>query len=81
MIKATTAAMAAIAGGCDSLTITPEDESHETMSRIAINVSTILREESHISKVADPTAGSYYIDSLTHQLSEKAWEKFQSLVN
>lgn len=80
MIKSTTSAMAAIAGGCDSLTVEPEDENNDTMSRIARNVSSILREESHFSKVADPTAGSYYIDSLTNQLSEKAWRKFQSLM-
>jgi methylmalonyl-CoA mutase len=80
MIHATTTAMAAIGGGCDSITIEPEDEGNETMQRIAINVSTILREESHFTKVADPTAGSYYIDALTNQLSEKAWKKFQLLV-
>ena len=80
MIKSTTSAMAAIAGGCDSLTINPEDDNQDTMRRIAINVSSILREESLFSKVADPTAGSYYIDSLTDQLSEKAWRKFQLLM-
>lgn len=80
MIKSTTAAMAAISGGCDSLTVEQEDNLNETMSRVARNVSSILREESHFSKVADPTAGSYYIDSLTAQLSEKAWSKFQSLM-
>jgi len=80
MIKSNTAAMAAIAGGCDSLTVEQEDNVNETMSRVARNVSSILREESHFSKVADPTAGSYYIDSLTVQLSEKAWSKFQSLM-
>ncbi len=78
MIKSTTSAMAAILGGCDSLTIEEEDENNETMRRIATHVSSILREESHFSKVADPTVGSYYIDSLTMQLSEKAWNKFQS---
>jgi len=80
MIKSTTSAMASIAGGCDSLTVEPEDHTNETMSRIARNVSSILREESHFSKVADPTAGSYYIESLTRQLSEKAWNKFQSMM-
>jgi methylmalonyl-CoA mutase len=80
MIKSTTSAMASVAGGCDSLTVEPEDPASETMSRIARNVSSILRDESHFSKVADPTAGSYYIDSLTDQVSEKAWRKFQSLV-
>jgi len=80
MIKSTASAMASIAGGCDSLTVEPEDPTHETMSRIARNVSSILREESLFSKVADPTAGSYYIDAITDQLSEKAWSKFQSLM-
>jgi methylmalonyl-CoA mutase len=80
LIKSTTASMAAIAGGCDSITIEPEDATNETMNRMARNVSSILRDESHFSKVADPTAGSYYIDSLTEQLSEKAWSKFQSLM-
>ncbi len=80
MIKATTAAMASMMGGCDSLTIDPENETNVMMSRIARNVSSILREESHFSKVADPTAGSYYVDSITDQLSEKAWSKFQSLM-
>jgi len=80
MIKSTSAAMAAIAGGCDSLTVEPEDHHHDTMNRIALNVSTLLKEESHFSKVADPTAGSYYLDALTNQLAEKAWSKFQQLV-
>ncbi len=80
MIKSTTAAMAAISGGCDSLTVEQGDHANETMNRVARNVSSILREESHFSKVADPTAGSYYIDSLTNQLSEKAWSKFQLLM-
>lgn len=79
LIKATNTAMAAITGGCDSLTVVPEDDTNETMSRVARNVSSILREESHFSKVADPTAGSYYIDSLVNQLAEKAWKKFQLL--
>ncbi len=78
LIKSTTSALAAIMGGCDSLTIEPEDHSTEMMSRIARNVSSILRDESHLSRVADPTAGSYYLDSLTAELSEKAWQKFQS---
>jgi methylmalonyl-CoA mutase len=78
LIKSTTAALAAIMGGCDSLTIEPEDQDSEMMSRVARNVSSILREESHLSRVADPTAGSYYLDSLTTELSEKAWQKFQS---
>lgn len=76
MIKSTLAALSSIAGGCDSLTIEPEG-TDQTENRIALNVSSILREESYLSKVADPTAGSYYLDSLITALSEKAWQKFQ----
>jgi methylmalonyl-CoA mutase len=79
MIKSTTAAMSAILGGCDSLTLEPEDAGNAMLHRIARNVSAVIREESHLSKVADATAGSFYLESLTGQLSEKAWQKFQSM--
>jgi len=78
MIKSTMSALSAILGGCDSLTVEPEDQDNKMMSRIARNVSSILREESYLSKVADPVAGSYYLDSLVAELSEKAWKKFQT---
>lgn len=81
MLKSTTAAMAAILGGCNALSIDAADED-ERLHRIALNVSHILREESHLNKVADPTAGSYYIESLVHQFAQLAWEKFnQTLSN
>jgi methylmalonyl-CoA mutase len=80
MIKATTAAMAAILGGCDSLTIEPEDSNNTMMCRIARNVSSVIRDESHFSKIADATAGSFYLEELTTQLSVKAWKKFQLAV-
>lgn len=80
MIKSTLAALSSIAGGCDSLTIEPEGNDKMT-TRIALNVSSILREEAYLSKVADPTAGSYYLDSLVATLSEKAWQKFQTRMN
>ncbi len=44
--------------------------------RIARNISVLLREESYLDKVADPSAGSYYIETLTHQLVEAAWALF-----
>ncbi len=75
MLKSTTASMAAVSGGCDALTVYPEKEDDSNMNRIARNVSNILREESHFNKVADPTAGSYYVDVLTKQIVEKAKEK------
>jgi len=78
MINSTLCALSAILGGCDSLTIEPEDQDNVMMGRIARNISSILREESYLSKVADPVAGSYYLDSLVAELSDKAWQKFQT---
>lgn len=81
MIKATTAAMAAILGGCDALTIEPEDPSNTMMNRVARNVGNILREESHFNKVADPLAGSYYIDELTRLLTNELWNLIQPKIS
>ena len=71
MLKSTIASMAAIAGGCDALTVYPEKEEDSNMNRIARNVSNVLREESHFSKVADATAGAYYVESLTNQIIQQ----------
>lgn len=79
LIKETYAAMVAIVGGCDALTIEAEDNT--MMNRIARNTSSILHEESFFSNVADPLAGSYYIESVTKQLAEQTWKKFQELSN
>jgi methylmalonyl-CoA mutase len=79
LIKETYSAMSAILGGCDALTIEPEDFTNATMVRMARNASSVLREESFLSQVADPLAGSYFVDSLTQKMAEKAWERFQSL--
>ena len=42
-------------------------------SRIARNTQLILQEETGVTNVVDPLAGSYYVESLTHELAEKAW--------
>lgn len=77
MLYQTTAAMAAVMGGCRALTLEGEVFVDKTMTRIARNVSLMLSEESHLSKVTDPLAGSYYLDAITHQIAEAAWKKFQ----
>lgn len=80
LLRATTEAMAAAVGGCDALTVRPYDavlgQQSEFSARIARNVSLLLKEESYFDKVADPSAGSYYIETLTHQLAEAAWALF-----
>lgn len=81
LIRVTTEAMAAVIGGCDALTVVSynaglEASESDFSDRIARNVSVLLTEESYIDKVADPSAGSYYIESLTHELTEAAWAYF-----
>ncbi len=85
MIRATTMAMSAVQGGSSRLTVLPYDAGRETQSaypqafsrRIARNVQHLMKMESALDEVADPAAGSYYIETLTRQLAERAWEEFQ----
>ena len=71
MLRATTQSMAAVLGGCDSLSVASFDgEDSEFSLRIARNVQLILQGESYLDKIADPAGGSYYIESLTNQLVE-----------
>ena len=81
LLRATTEAMAAVIGGCDALTIHPYKAVSGKLpdnfdERIARNISVLLKEESYFDKVADPSAGSYYIENLTNQLAESAWGLF-----
>jgi len=79
ILRTTTEAMSAIFGGCDSLTVLPFDDSVNFSSRIARNVQHILKEESFLDKVNNPAEGAYYIEQLTDEIAEKAWELFQSI--
>jgi methylmalonyl-CoA mutase len=78
MLKSPLAALSAVSGGCQALSVYSEDSSDIVMERIALNVSHILREESHVNIVADPLAGSYFIDSLVEEFARNAWELFQN---
>jgi methylmalonyl-CoA mutase len=70
-------AMAAALGGTQSLHTNALDEAialpTEFSARIARNTQLILQEETGITNVVDPLAGSYYVETLTAQLAEKAW--------
>jgi methylmalonyl-CoA mutase len=80
MIGGSVSALAAVAGGCDSVTVLPEDENNVTMTRIARNVCNILREESLLSKVADPMAGAYALENIVGELAIASWKDFQHKV-
>jgi methylmalonyl-CoA mutase len=85
LLRATTAAMSAVIGGCDALSIRAYDEtfqeSDEFSRRIARNISTILKEESYFDKVIDPSAGSYFIENMTFQIAEEALNVLQNVEN
>ena len=71
-------AMSAVLGGTQSLHTNALDEAialpTEFSARIARNTQLILQEETGVTNVVDPLAGSYYVEKLTHDLAEKAWE-------
>jgi len=75
VLRATTEAMAAVIGGCDSLEIRP----FAVGSRLALNIQRLIKEESHLDSVADPAGGSYYVEWLTDALAHKGWELFQQV--
>jgi methylmalonyl-CoA mutase len=79
MIAATSRSLSAVLGGCNAVTVIAEDPADSNANRVARNISLVLRDEAHVSKTGDPTAGSYYIDSLVREIVEKAWAEFQKL--
>ncbi|MER6735185.1 methylmalonyl-CoA mutase family protein [Streptomyces puniciscabiei] len=83
MLRTTVATLAAGVGGADSVTVLPFDHAlglPDTFARrIARNTSTILIEESHLARVIDPAGGSWYVEQLTDQLAQAAWEFFRTI--
>jgi methylmalonyl-CoA mutase len=80
MLRSGNEAFAAILGGIQYLHVSPfnEPEGNVTVfsDRIARNTQLVLKEEAHLKKVIDPAGGSWYIESLTNELAEKAWALF-----
>jgi len=80
MLRTQTEAMSAALGGTDSLTVLPFDivyeQPTEFAERIARNQQALLKEEANFDKIADPAAGSYYIESLTASVAEQSWNIF-----
>ncbi|NGO54665.1 methylmalonyl-CoA mutase [Allomesorhizobium camelthorni] len=76
-------AMAAALGGTQSLHTNSFDEAialpTEFSARIARNTQLILQHETGVTRVIDPLAGSYYVESLTNELAEKAWSLMEEI--
>jgi len=83
ILRGTTEAMAAAIGGADAIEVLPFNKSFadstEFSLRIARNAQLLLKEESHFDRVADPAAGSYYIEVLTDKLANSAWALFKEV--
>ncbi len=78
LLRLTTEAMSGILGGTDGICILPYqfDENCNFPAQISRNISHLLRFESHLDKVTDAGKGSYYIENITTQLTEKAFQLF-----
>lgn len=83
MLRTTTECMSAILGGADTIANLPYDalyhKDNEFGDRIARNQLLILKNESYFDKVNNPSDGSYYIESLTQQLADKALALFKNI--
>jgi methylmalonyl-CoA mutase len=83
IVRTTIEALAAVLGGTQSLHTNSFDEAialpTDFSARIARNTQLILAEESGVTAVADPLGGSWYVEKLTRELEEKAWELIQEV--
>jgi methylmalonyl-CoA mutase len=83
IVRTAIEAMAAVLGGTQSLHTNSFDEAialpTDFSARIARNTQLILAEESGITHVADPLGGSYFVESLTQELADKAWALIQEV--
>jgi methylmalonyl-CoA mutase len=83
VIRTAYEAMSAVLGGTQSLHTNALDEAialpTDFSSRVARNTQLILQEETGVTNVVDPLAGSYYVESLTHELAEQAWKLIEEV--
>lgn len=83
MLRTTTECMSAVLGGANTICNLPYDalyhKSNEFGERISRNQLLVLKEESYFETVSNPADGSYYIESLTQELAEKAFHIFKEI--
>jgi|TARA_R100000479_G_scaffold69849_1_gene33518 methylmalonyl-CoA mutase len=83
MLRTTTECMSAVLGGADTICNLPYDalyhKSNEFGERISRNQLLVLKEESYFDTVSNAADGTYYIESLTDELAEKALELFKTI--
>ena len=83
MLRTTIACFAAAIGGADAITVLPFDAAiglpDSFARRIARNTQAILHDESSLGRVVDAAGGSSYVEALTAELAEKAWDEFTAI--
>lgn len=88
MLRTTLAAFGAGVGGADTVLVLPFDVAIpggfpgmgvSFSRRIARNTQLVLLEESHIGRVLDPAGGSWFVEDLTEELAQQAWQHFQAV--
>ena len=83
LLRATSAAFGAAAGGADGITILPFDSAagapDDHGRRLARNTQLILQEEAGLHRVIDPGGGSWYLEALTESVAGAAWTRFQEI--
>jgi methylmalonyl-CoA mutase len=88
ILRSTLAAFGAGVGGADTVLVLPFDVAipggfpgmaTSFARRMARNVQLLLLEESHVGRVLDPGGGSWFVEELTEQLAQQAWEHFQAI--
>ena len=76
-------ALAAVLGGTNSLHTNSLDETYaiptEEAVTVALRTQQILAEETGVGNTIDPLAGSYFVEALTHQMEEQAWEYIRKI--
>ena len=88
MLRTTVAAFGAGVGGADTVLVFPFDAAipdgfpgmaTSFARRMARNTQLLLLEESHVGRILDPAGGSWFVEDLTEQLAQQAWQHFQSI--
>src|SRR6202000_2092636 len=88
MLRTTLAAFGAGVGGADTVLVFPFDVAIEGgfpgmaaifRRRMARNIQLLLLEESHVGRILDPAGGSWFVEDLTSQLANQAWQTFKTI--
>jgi methylmalonyl-CoA mutase len=81
VLRTTTETMSAVLGGVDSVCVAPFDECYKMPDagsrRLARNTQLMLKQEALLTRVKDPGAGSYYLESITASIGREAWKLMQ----